>query len=82
VPERDRAIAILQVPRLEKTARDVEFLMKLIDRTGSIDYARSNAVRLARRAASLLDQARDWLPDSGHRDFLRAVPSHVVGREA
>jgi geranylgeranyl diphosphate synthase type II len=81
-PERDRAIAILQVPRLEKTARDVDFLMKLIDRSGSIDYAHSNAVRLARRAAGLLDEAREWLPDSGHRDFLRAVPSHVVGRES
>jgi geranylgeranyl diphosphate synthase, type II len=79
--ERALAELILRRPRAEKTVADVEVLMSLIRRHGSIDYAKALAQRLARRATSTFGQASRWMPASVHREFLLGMAEHVITRD-
>lgn len=63
-----------------KTAADIRFLVKLIHRYDSIDYAREVARRYATRAESTLERM-DWLLPSVHREFLSGLVDFVVGRQ-
>jgi geranylgeranyl diphosphate synthase type II len=86
--ERARALAILARPRPTtapargpvKTAADVQVLVTLIERAGSVAHARRVAERFARRAGGILDRA-EWIPPSAHRDFLRGLIDYVVSRD-
>lgn len=62
-----------------KTAEDVEFLLGLIERSGSMGYARAEAARQAERAEAALGRLA-WLPDSRHRDALRQLVHFVHER--
>ncbi len=63
-----------------KTAEDIEYLATLIQRTGSVEYARGVARHHAEIAATAL--ARNaWLQESIHRDFLCGLVDYVVGRD-
>ncbi len=63
-----------------KTPEDIQFLMALISRHGSIDYARAIGRRFAAKADAILARA-DWLAASVHRDFLHGLVSFVVDRD-
>ncbi len=62
-----------------KTAAEIRFLITLIERCGSIDYARATSERFARRAEAVLRGA-PWLGPSVHRQFLSALVDFVVQR--
>lgn len=62
-----------------KTGADVQYLLALIARTHSIDYARAVAQRYARKAAALLEATACLLP-SVHRDFLEGLVAFVIDR--
>ncbi len=78
--ERARVERLLATPRDQKREEEVVMLRSLIDRHGSIDYARRVAVRYARRAEALLD-ASSVLSPSLHREFIAALPRYVIGRD-
>ena len=64
-----------------KTEEDVEFLMSLVRRYRSVEYARGIAARRARRARATLELlARRWVP-SVHLEFLKGIADFVVERE-
>lgn len=63
-----------------KTHGDVAFLMQLIERAGSNDFARRVADDHADRAARVL-AALDGLHDSPHRDFLHGLVEFVTTRD-
>jgi geranylgeranyl diphosphate synthase type II len=64
-----------------KTEEDVEFLMSLVRRYRSVEYARGIAARRARRARATLELlARSWVP-SVHLEFLKGIADFVVERE-
>jgi geranylgeranyl diphosphate synthase type II len=63
-----------------KTAGDVAFLRELIERQGSIAYARRIAERHARRFRSHLGRLLAAWPSSEHRDFLFALGDYTVQR--
>jgi geranylgeranyl diphosphate synthase type II len=79
----DRAAAelVLRRPRADKTAAEVDVLMTLIHRHGSIDHAQALSQRLARKAASTFERACGWMPASVHRDFLLGMTEHVITRD-
>jgi geranylgeranyl diphosphate synthase, type II len=79
--ERELAELVLRRPRQEKTVADVEVLMSLIHRYGSIDYAKDLSQRLAGKAAGIFQDAYPWMPASVHRDFLFGMAEHVVTRD-
>jgi geranylgeranyl diphosphate synthase type II len=64
----------------EKSEADIAWLRRLIERYGSIDYARGMAADFARRASRLL-HAVDGLHPSSHRDFLHGLVDFVISRD-
>lgn len=67
--------------RREKSEHDVVFLLSLLHKYGSIEYARSVARKRARRAAHTLERLDVSLSSGVHRDFLHALTRFVVERE-
>ncbi|MBI4516549.1 MAG: polyprenyl synthetase family protein [Deltaproteobacteria bacterium] len=63
-----------------KTQKEIDYLLNLIKRRGSVDYARSVARRFALKASKALAKA-EWLTPSLHRDFLRGLVDFAVSRE-
>ena len=76
-----RAQCILDKPRDDKTEDDIALLHDLIERTGSLDYARQVARQLAAKGKHILGRAGDWMPPSIHRDFILEMAEHVIARE-
>jgi geranylgeranyl diphosphate synthase type II len=64
-----------------KQTDDVLHLRALIDRYGSVEYARGVAGRWARDAAERLDACRAWMLPSVHLDFLQELVEYVHARE-
>jgi geranylgeranyl diphosphate synthase type II len=63
-----------------KTPADVQLLIELIERAGSIPYARDVARDYATRALRALREAAELEP-SVHRDFLTELAHFVVSRD-
>lgn len=88
--DRDAALEILRKPHPAdpfrgpaapaKTQGDVAFLRDLIERCGSIAYAREAAVRYARRFRQQIGTMLAALPRSYHRDFLADLADFTVSR--
>jgi geranylgeranyl diphosphate synthase, type II len=83
-----RALASLRAERQRsaplpdtKTEADVAFLASLIERHGSVAYARGFAQRRARRARQMLSQMCTLMPASEHREFLISIVDFVVQRD-
>ena len=64
-----------------KTPADVRFLLRSIDASGSVPYAREVARRWALRARNALREMGEWLSPSVHRDFLEGLVGFVVERD-
>lgn len=79
--EVERARCILAKARPDKSAAEVRYLFELIEQYGSIEHARSIALKMASRAERALRQAYEWMPVSVHRDFLAAMVEYVIARD-
>lgn len=66
-------------PSATKSLNDIRWLYDLMQRSGSLQYARAIAARQAREAAAGL-AALDWLAPSRHRDMLAGLVDYVHGR--
>ena len=87
--QRTQALKVLAKPRPSsadtivagtKTPDDIAFLRSLINDTGGIEHAWSQATTRVRRAARLLDHSLFLMEDSVHRDFLVGFTEHVLNR--
>lgn len=65
----------------EKTREDVSFLMDLIQRYRSVEYARGVALARAHDAARVLAESCSWLRASVHRSFLEGLVEYVIHRD-
>ena len=79
--ERDKARAILHKERDEKSPREIEYLCRLINQYGSIEYADNIAHVLAHKAEQVFDRMTPWLAPSVHQEFLLGMAEHVTQRE-
>jgi geranylgeranyl diphosphate synthase type II len=80
--ERRQLIEILNKPRTEKEADEVQWILDLMDYYGSIPYAKEVAWRFARQCKRLFEaRLASYLPPSEAKDFLRTVVEYVVYRE-
>ncbi|WP_309896639.1 polyprenyl synthetase family protein [Archangium sp.] len=75
-----RVLAASHPPREEKTPEQVRFLLGLIQRHGSLDYARQKAREWLRRAEESLTACEGWLLPSEHRTLLHTLLSYVLQR--
>lgn len=78
--DRSAAARIFAGSRTDRTEGDIEFLYGLIHQYRSVEYARSFADRLARKAERTLD-GFSWMSSSVHRSFLREMTEHVITRD-
>ena len=74
-------IGILNKPRAEKTADEVQWTLAQMEKHGSIEHAKRVAYRFAHRAQHLMDTRLSFLPPSEAKRFLRALVDYVVYRE-
>jgi geranylgeranyl diphosphate synthase type II len=79
--EREALISILNKPRAEKTADEVQWTLAQMDKHGSIEHAKRVAYRHAHRAQQLMDTRLSFLPPSEAKRFLRALVDYVIYRE-
>ena len=63
-----------------KTTADMEFLMSLIQRHGSVEYARQVARRWADEARAQLDKCSGWMIRSIHLSLLEDLVAYVFSR--
>ncbi len=61
--ERDEAISVLSKPRHQKTGADVEALLQLLAKCGSLQYAQRLAETHAQKGLASLRQGLEGLPD-------------------
>lgn len=78
--ERHRIRNLLGTPRQAKDEREVRWLQGLVDRHGSVEYARRTAHGLAGAALHEAEALLSGLPQSRDRDFLAALPRWVLER--
>lgn len=77
---RRRMKALLSLPRESRDAKEVAWLRNLMDRAGSIDYARGVARGLAGAALREFEILFRDIPDSPDREFIRGLVLWVLQR--
>jgi geranylgeranyl diphosphate synthase type II len=78
--ERRRLTEMLSSARNERGAEDVRWVRELMDRHGSIGYARQAAHGLAGAARYECTRLFGALPDSPDKRFIEALPEWVIRR--
>ncbi len=69
--EKKRLVSIMDRPRGRKTEKDVEYVLSLFEKHGSVDYARARATKLMREALAALSRT----PWKGDKDAVALVES-------
>jgi geranylgeranyl diphosphate synthase type II len=78
--ERDELQRFFGLGRADKTAAQVEWVLGLMRRYGSIEAARATAEALAGAAQHEFEHAFGDAPESRHKQFLRELPTWVFER--
>lgn len=77
--ERRKVVSIMEKPREKKKKAEVEWVLSLMGKYGSIDYAKKAAGRYASKAKRLFPKLR--IPNSRAKHELEGIISFIVGRE-
>ena len=79
--EREQLGRVLSVTREQRTERDVEWVFRLFQRHGSIDFARAALREMVEAALDEFDLAYRDAPRSADRDFIRDLIPFLGSRE-
>ena len=79
--ERGRLLRFLDAPRATRSAGDVRWVRRLMDRHGSIEYARTSAHQLAVGALEEFPVAFGDAPAGVERSFLEAIVLYMIERD-
>lgn len=79
--ERMKLVAFLAKDRKERTAREVEWVMEMMERHGSIQYAKDLAKDLKEQAVAMFGQELCFLRQRPARDNLRTLINFVLDRD-
>ncbi len=77
---RARALMLLQTPRRQKDAAEVQWLLNAMTERGSIAYGRRMAERFVERAVALDQRGLSFYEENEARHFLREMLWYVVER--
>jgi geranylgeranyl diphosphate synthase type II len=78
--DRERALALLGRPRIEKDPAEVNWLLQALHDAGSIEHGRVVARRYSQRALSLERSSFPQGVDDDARSFLREMLNYVIDR--
>jgi geranylgeranyl diphosphate synthase type II len=79
--EKEKLLAFLGKPRTQRTPRELRWVMKSMEKYGSIDHARSAARRLAGAALYEFGKAYGGVPDSPDKAFLEQLVLYMIERD-
>jgi geranylgeranyl diphosphate synthase type II len=79
--ELERVRRFLAQPRLDRTARQIRGVYRLLDKYGSIDYARTAARQLAGAALREFFVAYREAPDSADKGFIEGIVLYMIERD-
>jgi geranylgeranyl diphosphate synthase type II len=79
--EKKRILSFLAQPRPQRMEEDVRWVYQVIERYGSIDYARKNARQLAGAALREFFVIYGHLPESEHKQFLFELIVYMIERD-
>jgi len=72
---------IYQKPRESKTQKDVEYVISLMEKYGSIEHAKKKSLEFAEQAKNIFDRNFGFMPESEAKSSIRALVDFVVKRE-
>ncbi|MDV3293528.1 MAG: polyprenyl synthetase family protein [Nitrososphaerales archaeon] len=78
--ERAKALAVMNKPRDEKTARDVEYIVSLMKRYDTISYAQGKKKELLKEALAILNTV-EWKGDKSSVSLLESIAQFAVERQ-
>ena len=78
--EKEKLRAFLAKPRQKRTSREIAWIYELLDRYGSIDYARRVSREFLAKARSEFDTAYAAAPPGEDRRFVEQLLDYVVAR--
>jgi len=79
--EREPFEAVYAKPREQKTQSDIEYVLNLMRKYGSIEYARKKSFEFAAQAQRIFDTKFSFLKEGPAKEGLRAAVDFVVKRE-
>ncbi|MCS7109532.1 MAG: polyprenyl synthetase family protein [Candidatus Micrarchaeota archaeon] len=79
--DRKKIIEIMNKDRDNKTEKEVEFILSLMKKYGSIDYAKEKAIFFAKRARKNFDKHYSFMKDSEAKRFIQGLFDFVINRE-
>lgn len=79
--DKRRLELIMQKPRLEKTRKEVEWVIQKMQKYGSLDYVQNLAEEYAKGARDIFEQKLGFLKKQPERDQLKAGIDFILKRD-
>jgi geranylgeranyl diphosphate synthase type II len=79
--ERNIIKTIFSRPREQKVQGDVNFVLSLMKKYGSIEYAKQKSFEFAAKAQAIFDRDFAYLPETEAKQGIRAAVDFVIKRE-
>lgn len=79
--EKEKLTEFLGVPRQKRRHEEVRWVFRLMEKYGSIDYARESARQLAHESFKLFDFAYLNAPDSEDKEFVKQIVVYMIERD-
>lgn len=81
IADKKQIISILKKSRDEKTPEEVALILNLINRYGSLEYAKSKALTLKNLALDILNNQLDFLKNGLAREYLQTLTHFILERD-
>ncbi len=79
--EKEKVVRIYSKKREDKTKDDISYVINLMKKYGSIDYAKAKAREFAKQSKEIFDRNFKDLPETDAKKIIRIAIDFVVNRE-
>lgn len=79
--ERQRVVAFLSLPRAQRDAGSVQWILERMAESGSFDYGRTASKHFAGAALYEFEQAFAQVPESAHKTFIHRIIQYMIARD-
>lgn len=79
--EKSKVIGVMKKPRTQKTQKDVEYIIALMQEKGSLDFAKEKAKELAEKSLNIFEKNSSAMKEGPEKDAIRSLIDFVINRE-
>jgi len=79
--EKKKVLSIMNKERHEKKKEEIDYILSLMKKHGSIEYAKEKALFFAKRARKSFDKKYSFMKDSESKRFVEALFDFVINRD-